>query len=132
MRVIFSVFVSRNGISEHYVFVKEVFRGLCLWVRIFDICHEAYRSLSQKVGLSYLKVFGCGGHHEVFWKDIVMVIPQLYHLILRTRKSIFKLSYSYISIRTHTRVHGGLYIYLHKMPGKHPGYGQMLGGEEFG
>jgi hypothetical protein len=32
----------------------------------------------------------------------------------------------------HTRVHGGLYIYLHKMPGKRLGYGQMLGGEGFG
>ena len=32
----------------------------------------------------------------------------------------------------HTRAHGGLYIYLHKMPGKHPGCGRTLGGEEFG
>jgi len=61
-RVIFSVFVSGNGISERYVFVKDVFRGLCLWTRIFDICHEAFRSLSPKVGLSYLEVFGCEGH----------------------------------------------------------------------
>jgi hypothetical protein len=37
----------------------------------------------------------------------------------------------YILIRMHTRVHGGLYIYLHKMHEMHLGYGQMLGGEEF-
>ena len=47
-------------------------------------------------------------------------------------QSILELSYSCVSIRMHTRVHGGLCIYLHKMPGKHPGYGQMLSGEEFG
>jgi len=37
MRVIFGVFVSGNHISERYVFAKEVFQGLCLWVRIFNI-----------------------------------------------------------------------------------------------
>ena len=41
---------------------------------------------------------------------------------------MLKLSYSYVSIRMHTRVHGGLYIYLHKMPGKHPDCGRTLGG----
>ena len=34
-------------------------------------------------------------------------------------------------IRMHTRVHGGLCIYSHKMLGKRLGYGQMLGGEGF-
>jgi len=37
VRVIFGVFVSGNHISERYVFAKEVFQGLCLWVRIFNI-----------------------------------------------------------------------------------------------
>ena len=72
VRVIFSVFVSGNNISESYIFVTEVFQGLCLWMRIFDICHEAFRSFSQKVGLSYLEVFGCeacvleGDYHELY------------------------------------------------------------------
>ena len=35
----------------------------------------------------------------------------------------------YESMRMHTHVHGGLYIYLHKMLGKRRGCGQMLGGE---
>jgi hypothetical protein len=68
--VIFGVFVSGNHISERYVFAKAVFQGLCLWVRIFKILGEAFRSLSPKVGLSYLDVFGCEGH--VFWEEIVM------------------------------------------------------------
>jgi len=37
VRVIFGVFVSGNHISERYVFAKEVFQGLCLWVWIFNI-----------------------------------------------------------------------------------------------
>ncbi|EDR02653.1 uncharacterized protein LACBIDRAFT_332149 [Laccaria bicolor S238N-H82] len=48
VRVIFGVFVSGNHIFEHYVFAKEVFRGLCLWVQFFDIQAEAIRSFSQK------------------------------------------------------------------------------------
>ena len=61
------------------------------------------------------------------WEEIVVTIPQM-HL----GQSILELSYSCVLIRMHTRVHGGLDIYLHKMPGKHAGYGQMLGGEGFG
>ena len=44
---------------------------------------------------------------------------------------VLNLTHLYVLIRMHTHVHGGLYIYLHKMPGKHLGYGQMLGGEGF-
>jgi hypothetical protein len=69
----------------------------------------------------------------VFWREKVVVsyssaaIPQLHHsnLYLSDHIHIYQL------LRMHTCVRGGLYIYLHKMPGKHPGYGQMLGGEEF-
>jgi hypothetical protein len=58
VRVIFGVFVSGNNISERYVFAKEVFQGLRLWVQIFNIEGEAFKSLSQKVqGLPYLEVF---------------------------------------------------------------------------
>ena len=35
--VIFGVFISGNDISESYVFAKEVFQGLCFWVRISTI-----------------------------------------------------------------------------------------------
>ena len=45
---------------------------------------------------------------------------------------VLNLTNLYELIRMHTYVHGGLYIYLHKMPGKCLGYGQMLGGEGFG
>jgi hypothetical protein len=59
VRVVFGIFVSGNDISERYVFTKEVFQGLRLWVQIFTIEGEAFRSLSQKVqGLPYLEVFG--------------------------------------------------------------------------
>ena len=71
VRVIFGIFVSGNGIFECYVFVKDIFRGLCLWVRIFDICHEAFRSLIQNVGLSYLNIFGCASDSYEFRNEII-------------------------------------------------------------
>ena len=78
-----------------YVFVNEVFQGLCLckrrlclWMLIFDIWHEPFMSLSQKVGLSYLEVFGCenyvfGGrrlswlHHLIPGQSVVLNIIYL-------------------------------------------------------
>ena len=56
---IFEVLVFGNHIFGVYVFVKFVFQDLCLWMLIFDILHDSFGSLSQKVGLSYFKVFGC-------------------------------------------------------------------------
>ena len=90
--------------------------------------------MSRKVGLSHLEVFGYEGH--VFWKKIVLsyssaVSPNSGEIHHDTRLIIFKFISYYVLIRMHTRARGGLYIYLHKMPGKHPGYGQMLGGEGF-
>jgi len=34
---LFSVFISGSHISKLFVFAREVFHGLCLWMRIFDI-----------------------------------------------------------------------------------------------
>ena len=53
-------------------------------------------------------------------------LPGQFQFVVLNLTNLYKL------IRMHTRVHGGLYIYLHKMPGKHLGYSQMLGGEGFG
>ena len=58
-RVTFGVFIFGNRIFGDYVFVIKVFQDLCLWMLIFDISHDPFRSLSQQVGLSYFEVFGC-------------------------------------------------------------------------
>jgi hypothetical protein len=49
---IFEVFIFGNHIFGDYVFVDFVFQDLCLWMPIFDILHDPFGSLSQKVGLS--------------------------------------------------------------------------------
>jgi len=37
VRVIFGIFISRNRIFGHFVFVEAVFQDLCLWIWIFGI-----------------------------------------------------------------------------------------------
>ena len=97
IRVIFDIFVSGNHIFEHYVFVMKVFQGLCLWIQIFDLSSEAIRSLSQKVGLSHLKVFGCEGH--VFLNEIVIIISYSSATTsLNSGNTILEFSYSYACI----------------------------------
>ena len=63
---------------------------------IFDILHDPFRSLSQKVGLSYLEVFGCEnyvfGGRRLSWLHHLIVLSHQEKGILLNNLQLFILS----------------------------------------
>jgi hypothetical protein len=104
VRVIFGVFISGNGVFEFFVFVKVIFGVFISENDIFEF-------------FVFVKVIFQGLRLQMnLWSQRLV--------FLSTSESLQTLSYYNVSIKMHIHVHGGLYIYLHKMLGKHQGYGQ--------